>query len=86
MLSVNAMLLSILYKAHAHEVRLILIDPKMLELSVYEGIPHLLTPVVTAGLQPAVDRRLWLFEQGQVLNPCGPSRLCGELARSRIEL
>ena len=45
--AVNAMLISILYKAHANEVRLILIDPKMLELSVYEGIPHLLTPVVT---------------------------------------
>ena len=44
---VNAMLLSLLYKATPAEVRLILIDPKMLELSVYEGIPHLLTPVVT---------------------------------------
>ena len=44
---VNAMLLSLLYKATPDEVRLILIDPKMLELSVYEGIPHLLTPVVT---------------------------------------
>jgi DNA segregation ATPase FtsK/SpoIIIE, S-DNA-T family len=44
---VNAMLLSILYKSTPEEVRLILVDPKMLELSVYEGIPHLLTPVVT---------------------------------------
>ncbi len=44
---VNAMLLSLLYKASPEDVRLILIDPKMLELSVYEGIPHLLTPVVT---------------------------------------
>ncbi len=44
---VNAMLLSILYKATPEEVRLILVDPKMLELSVYEGIPHLLAPVVT---------------------------------------
>ena len=44
---VNAMLLSLLYKATPEEVRLILIDPKMLELSVYEGIPHLLTPVIT---------------------------------------
>lgn len=43
----NAMLLSILYKATPEEVRLILIDPKMLELSVYDNIPHLLTPVVT---------------------------------------
>ncbi|MDK2124508.1 DNA translocase FtsK [Parachitinimonas caeni] len=45
--AVNAMILSLLYKASAEEVRLILIDPKMLELSVYEGIPHLLAPVVT---------------------------------------
>ncbi|MFW6379170.1 MAG: DNA translocase FtsK [Guyparkeria sp.] len=44
---VNAMILSLLYKATAEEVRLILIDPKMLELSVYEGIGHLLAPVVT---------------------------------------
>ncbi|SDS32657.1 DNA translocase FtsK [Halopseudomonas xinjiangensis] len=44
---VNAMLLSILFKSHPDEVRLIMIDPKMLELSIYEGIPHLLTPVVT---------------------------------------
>jgi S-DNA-T family DNA segregation ATPase FtsK/SpoIIIE len=44
---INAMILSILYKADPSQVRLLLIDPKMLELSVYEGIPHLLAPVVT---------------------------------------
>ena len=44
---VNAMLLSMLYKAQPEELRLILVDPKMLELAVYDGIPHLLTPVVT---------------------------------------
>ena len=44
---VNAMLLSLLYKSTAEDVRLIMVDPKMLELSVYEGIPHLLTPVIT---------------------------------------
>lgn len=44
---INAMILSLLYKSTAEQVRLILIDPKMLELSVYEGIPHLLAPVVT---------------------------------------
>ncbi|RQS07598.1 DNA translocase FtsK [Burkholderia sp. Bp9002] len=45
--AINAMILSLLYKATPDEVRLIMIDPKMLELSVYEGIPHLLAPVVT---------------------------------------
>jgi DNA segregation ATPase FtsK/SpoIIIE, S-DNA-T family len=45
--AVNAMILSLLYKAEPRQVRLIFIDPKMLELSVYEGIPHLLSPVVT---------------------------------------
>jgi S-DNA-T family DNA segregation ATPase FtsK/SpoIIIE len=44
---VNAMLLSLLYKSSPADVRLMLVDPKMLELSVYDGIPHLLTPVVT---------------------------------------
>jgi S-DNA-T family DNA segregation ATPase FtsK/SpoIIIE len=45
--AVNAMILSLLYKAEPRQVRLIFVDPKMLELSVYEGIPHLLAPVVT---------------------------------------
>ncbi|MEO1880241.1 MAG: DNA translocase FtsK 4TM domain-containing protein [Methylococcales bacterium] len=45
--AINTMILSLLYKSTPEEVRLIMIDPKMLELSVYEGIPHLLTPVVT---------------------------------------
>lgn len=44
---INAMILSILFKASPEQVRLIMVDPKMLELSVYDGIPHLLTPVVT---------------------------------------
>ena len=44
---VNAMILSLLYKAEAKDVRLLMIDPKMLELSVYDGIPHLLAPVAT---------------------------------------
>jgi len=50
---INAVILSLLYKAEARDVRLILIDPKMLELSVYEGIPHLLCPVVTDMKQAA---------------------------------
>ncbi len=51
--AINAMILSLVYKADASKVRLILIDPKMLELSVYEGIPHLLAPVVTDMRQAA---------------------------------
>ncbi|HTE13765.1 MAG TPA: DNA translocase FtsK, partial [Burkholderiales bacterium] len=51
--AINAMILSLLYKAPPTQVRLILIDPKMLELSVYEGIPHLLAPVVTDMRQAA---------------------------------
>ncbi len=45
--AINVMLMSLLYKSSAKDVRLILVDPKMLELNIYEGIPHLLTPVVT---------------------------------------
>jgi len=51
--AINALILSWLYKADASQVRMILIDPKMLELSVYEGIPHLLAPVVTDMRQAA---------------------------------
>lgn len=56
--ALNAMILSLLYKATASEVRLIMIDPKMLELSVYEGIPHLLTPVVT-DMKEAANALRW---------------------------
>lgn len=55
---VNAMILSILYKATPDEVRLILIDPKMLELSIYDKIPHLLTPVVT-DMKDAANALRW---------------------------
>ena len=50
---INAMILSLLYKAEARDVRLLMIDPKMLEMSMYEGIPHLLCPVVTDMKQAA---------------------------------
>lgn len=56
--AVNAMLVSLLYKATADQVRLILIDPKMLELNVYEGIPHLLAPVVT-DMKEAANALRW---------------------------
>jgi S-DNA-T family DNA segregation ATPase FtsK/SpoIIIE len=55
---VNAMLMSLLYKSKPNEVRMILIDPKMLELSVYEGIPHLLAPVVT-DMKEAANALRW---------------------------
>jgi S-DNA-T family DNA segregation ATPase FtsK/SpoIIIE len=56
--SLNAMLLSLLYKARPEEVRLILVDPKMLELAIYDGIPHLLTPVVT-DMKDAANALRW---------------------------
>lgn len=56
--ALNAMLLSILYKATPQEVRLIMIDPKMLELAIYEGIPHLLAPVVT-DMKEAANALRW---------------------------
>ena len=78
--AINAMILSLLYKATANDVRLILVDPKMLELSVYEGIPHLLTPVVTDMKQAAhalnwcvgeMDRRYKLMSTLGVRNLSG---------------
>ena len=59
---INAMILSLLYKADARDVRLLLIDPKMLEMSVYEGIPHLLCPVVTDMRQAAHGLNWCVFE------------------------
>ncbi|MDD1651084.1 MAG: DUF87 domain-containing protein, partial [Methylococcaceae bacterium] len=56
--AVNVMILSMLYKARPEDVRLIMIDPKMLELSIYEGIPHLLTPVVT-DMKEAANALRW---------------------------
>jgi S-DNA-T family DNA segregation ATPase FtsK/SpoIIIE len=56
--AINTMLLSLLYKSPPEQVRLIMIDPKMLELSVYEGIPHLLTPVVT-DMKEAANALRW---------------------------
>lgn len=87
--AVNAMLLSLLYKAQPQEVRLILIDPKMLELSVYEGIPHLLTPVVTDMKDAAnalrwcvaeMERRYKLMSQLGVRNLAGYNRKLCDLA------
>jgi len=78
--AMNAMILSLLYKATPQEVRLLLVDPKMLELSVYEGIPHLLAPVVTDMRQAAsalnwcvqeMDRRYRLMSALGVRNISG---------------
>jgi S-DNA-T family DNA segregation ATPase FtsK/SpoIIIE len=59
---INAMILSLLYKAEAHDVRLLMIDPKMLEMSVYEGIPHLLCPVVT-DMKQAANGLAWCVNE-----------------------
>jgi S-DNA-T family DNA segregation ATPase FtsK/SpoIIIE len=86
---INAMILSLLYKAEARDVRLILIDPKMLELSVYEGIPHLLAPVVTDMKQAAnalawcvgeMERRYRLMSRLGVRNLAGYNRRIAEAA------
>ena len=59
---INAMILSLLFKSTPEQIRLILIDPKMLELSVYDGIPHLLTPVVT-DMKEAASALRWCVEE-----------------------
>ncbi|MCB1892651.1 MAG: DNA translocase FtsK 4TM domain-containing protein, partial [Rhodocyclaceae bacterium] len=77
---INAMILSLVYKSEPADVRLILVDPKMLELSIYEGIPHLLAPVVTDMKQAAnalqwcvaeMDRRYRLMSALGVRNLAG---------------
>ncbi|MBP6115281.1 MAG: DNA translocase FtsK 4TM domain-containing protein [Neisseriaceae bacterium] len=60
--AINAMILSMLYKASPEEVRLIMVDPKMLELSIYEGIPHLLAPVVT-DMKHAANALNWCVQE-----------------------
>ncbi len=78
--AVNAMVLSLLYKATADQVRMIMIDPKMLELSVYEGIPHLLAPVVTDMKQAANALRWCVAEMErryQLMAALGVRNLAG---------
>jgi S-DNA-T family DNA segregation ATPase FtsK/SpoIIIE len=86
---INAMILSLLYKAEARDVRLILIDPKMLEMSVYEGIPHLLCPVVTDMKQAAnalnwgvgeMERRYKLMSKLGVRNLSGYNKKIADAA------
>lgn len=81
--AVNAMILSLLYKSTPEQVRLLMIDPKMLELSVYEGIPHLLAPVVTDMKEAAnglrwcvaeMERRYKLMSAAGVRNLAGFNR------------
>ena len=89
--AINAMVLSLLYKAKPEHVRLIMIDPKMLELSVYEGIPHLLAPVVTDMKQAAhaltwcvgeMDRRYKLMSAMGVRNLSGFSQKLREAEKA----
>jgi len=81
--AINVMILSLVYKSTPKDVRLIMVDPKMLELSVYEGIPHLLTPVVTDMKEAAnalrwcvaeMERRYRLMAQLGVRNIAGYNR------------
>ncbi len=90
---INAMILSLLYKAEPKDVRLLMIDPKMLEMSVYEGIPHLLAPVVTDMKQAAnglnwcvaeMERRYKLMSKSGVRNLAGFNQKIDE-AKARGE-
>ncbi len=78
--ALNAMILSILYKATPDEVRLIMVDPKMLELSVYDGIPHLLAPVVT-DMKDAANAFRWCIGEMErryrVMSELGVRNLAG---------
>ena len=78
--AINAMILSLLYKATPNEVRLILVDPKMLELSSYEGIPHLLAPVVT-DMKQAAQALTWCVAEMErryrVMSAVGVRNLSG---------
>jgi S-DNA-T family DNA segregation ATPase FtsK/SpoIIIE len=82
--AVNAMILSLLYKAEPRQVRLILIDPKMLELSVYEGIAHLLAPVVT-DMKLAANALSWcvgeMERRYRLMSTLGVRNLSGYNAR-----
>jgi S-DNA-T family DNA segregation ATPase FtsK/SpoIIIE len=77
---INAMVLSLLYKSTAEHVRLIMIDPKMLELSVYEGIPHLLAPVVT-DMKHAANALRWsvaeMERRYQLMSALGVRNIAG---------
>src|SRR5450759_4261713 len=93
--AINAMILSLLYKATPQQVRLLLIDPKMLELSVYEGIPHLLAPVVTDMRQAAsglnwcvqeMDRRYRLMSALGVRNIAGYNQKLRDAVKTRQPL
>ncbi len=78
--ALNAMVLSLLYKATASEVRMLMIDPKMLELSVYQGIPHLLAPVVT-DMKEAANALRWCVAEMErryrLLSAVGVRNLAG---------
>ncbi|MBT8137055.1 MAG: DNA translocase FtsK 4TM domain-containing protein [Gammaproteobacteria bacterium] len=78
--AINAMVLSLLYKSSAEHVRLIMIDPKMLELSVYEGIPHLLAPVVT-DMKEAANALRWcvaeMERRYQLMSALGVRNIAG---------
>lgn len=93
--AINAMILSLLYKASSSDVRMIMIDPKMLELSVYEGIPHLLAPVVTDMKHASnalrwcvveMDRRYRLMSALGVRNIGGYNRKVSAAAESGMPL
>ena len=93
--AINALILSLVYKAEPAQVRMILIDPKMLELSVYEGIPHLLAPVVTDMRQAAnalnwcvaeMERRYKLMSMVGVRNLAGFNQKIKEATKAGAKI
>ncbi|MCX6104720.1 MAG: DNA translocase FtsK 4TM domain-containing protein [Proteobacteria bacterium] len=89
---INAMLCSIIMKASPEDVRMILVDPKMLELSIYEGIPHLLMPVITEPIKASLalqwaaaemERRYKIMQQASVRNIAGFNDLWQRASQTR---
>src|SRR5690606_33965942 len=91
--AINVLLCSVIMKASPRQVRMILVDPKMLELSMYEGIPHLLMPVITQPERAALalkwatqemERRYQLMQYAKVRNLAGFNEFCRNAKKAEL--